>query len=80
MPPVLCAPFKRTFTSKQVGTRYMLVGVRTLLVPNDPADMKKAHALQDAVKVEPQRRTDGRRSAGRSPALAALENVTCVQY
>ena len=30
----------------------MLVGVRTLVDPNDPADMAKAHALQDALKVE----------------------------
>ena len=30
----------------------MLVGVRTLVDPNDPADMEKVHALQDALKVE----------------------------
>ena len=30
----------------------MLVGVRTLVDPNDPADMKQVHALQDALKVE----------------------------
>ena len=30
----------------------MLVGVRTLVVPNDPADMDKVHALQDAIKAE----------------------------
>ena len=51
-PPAIYAPAKRTFTRKDVGTRYMLVGVRTLVDPNDPADMKKVHALQDALKVE----------------------------
>ena len=30
----------------------MLVGVRTLVDPHDPADMDKVHALQDALKVE----------------------------
>ena len=51
-PPAIYAPSKRTFTRKDVGTRYMLVGVRTLVDPNDPADMDKVHALQDALKVE----------------------------
>ena len=51
-PPANYAPVKRTCTRKDVGTRYMLVGVRTLVDPNDPADMKQVHALQDALKVE----------------------------
>lgn len=33
------------------GTRYALLLLRTFLDPNDPADVKTAHALQDAVKV-----------------------------
>jgi hypothetical protein len=51
-PPAAYAPVKRTFTRKDVGTRYMLVGVRTLVDPNDPADVKQVHALQDALKAE----------------------------
>ena len=43
---------KHVFTRKQIGTRYMIVGVRTLVDPNDPTDAKKVHALQDAIKVE----------------------------
>ena len=35
-----------------IGTRYAMVAVRTLVDPNDPADLAKAHALQDAIKVE----------------------------
>ena len=39
-------------TREKVGTRYVLVGVRTLVDPSNPADMKAARALQDAIKVE----------------------------
>lgn len=35
-----------------VGTRYVLVLFRTFADPTSPADMKKAHALQDAIQVE----------------------------
>ena len=45
-------PAKRTFTRKQVGTRYMIAGVRTLVDPSDPKDVEKVHALQDALKIE----------------------------
>lgn len=37
---------------EKVGTRYVLVGIRTLVDPADPEDVKKVHALQDAIKVE----------------------------
>jgi hypothetical protein len=43
---------KHTITRKQVGTLYVLVGVRTLVDPSDEADVKKVHALQDAIKVD----------------------------
>lgn len=42
----------RTYTKEVVGTRYVLLGVRTFLDPNDPADLKRVHALQNAIKVE----------------------------
>ena len=51
-PPAIYAPAKRTFNRKEVGTRYMLMGIRTLVDPNSPADMGKVHALQDALKIE----------------------------
>ena len=41
-----------TFTREQIGTRYMLVAVRTLVDPQQPADLRAAHALQDAIAVE----------------------------
>jgi hypothetical protein len=40
-----------TFTREQAGTRYFLVGLRTLVNPSDPKDLDEVHALQDAVKI-----------------------------
>jgi len=40
-----------TFTRDQVGTRYALVALRTLVDPANARDVEQAHALQDAVKV-----------------------------
>jgi hypothetical protein len=40
-----------TYTREQIGTRYVFIAVRTLVDPNDPNDLKQAHALQDGVKV-----------------------------
>ncbi|MBH5367280.1 DUF1254 domain-containing protein [Bradyrhizobium glycinis] len=42
----------RTLTKSEVGTRYVLVGIRTFVDPNDPDDLAKVHALQDAVRIE----------------------------
>lgn len=41
-------------TKESVGTRYVCLAVRTFVNPNDPADVKQVHALQDAIKVEQQ--------------------------
>ena len=41
-----------TLSLDSVGTRYVLVLFRTFADPNDPNDMKAAHALQDAISVE----------------------------
>lgn len=49
--PALYAPGKWTFTQKEIGTRYVMFGIRTFANPESKEDMKKAHALQDAVKV-----------------------------
>ena len=42
---------KRVLTRANVGTRYAVVGIRTLIDPDDPADAKRVHALQDAIQV-----------------------------
>ncbi|QDU58607.1 DUF1214 domain-containing protein [Aeoliella mucimassa] len=39
-------------TLDSVGTRYAMVLFRTFVDPDDPADVKKAHALQDAIEVK----------------------------
>lgn len=41
-----------TFTRDQIGTRYVLLAVRTLVDPDDPADLAKVHALQDEIEIE----------------------------
>lgn len=41
----------RTLTRNDVGTRYVLVAVRTLVNPASSEDVKVAHGLQDSVKV-----------------------------
>jgi hypothetical protein len=40
-----------TLTEKNVGTRYVMVAIRTLVDPNDPKDLDEVHKLQDAIKV-----------------------------
>ena len=46
----------RTFTRENVGTRYLVAGIRTLVDPADPEDLRKVHALQDAIKVSQKNR------------------------
>jgi hypothetical protein len=50
--PAIYMPGRHTLTRQQIGTRYVLVGVRTLVDPNDASDVEKVHALQDAIKVD----------------------------
>ena len=52
IPPSIYGPATKTYTMENMGTRYILIGIRTFADPNDPADMKIAHALQDAVVVK----------------------------
>lgn len=42
---------QHTLDRARIGTRYVLAGIRTLVDPNDPEDLKRAHALQDAIQV-----------------------------
>lgn len=46
------APGRYTFSKDNVETRYLMLGLRTFVDPNDPKDIEAAHALQDAVKIE----------------------------
>jgi hypothetical protein len=51
-PGVYYAPGTHKITREQIGTRYVALAVRTFANPNDPADIKAVHALQEAVKAE----------------------------
>lgn len=52
VPDVFYAPKTRRLSKEEIGTRYVCLAVRTFVDPNDPADIKAVHALQDAIKVE----------------------------
>ena len=49
---VVYAPGRFSYTKDKVGTRYVFLLVRTLANPEDPADLKAANVIQDAIKVE----------------------------
>lgn len=51
-PATIYDPGPHTITKAQVGTRYVTALIRTFVDPNDPADLRKVHALQDAIKVQ----------------------------
>jgi len=40
-----------TYDRDKVGTRYVLIGLRTLIDPSDPKDIQQAQALQDAIRL-----------------------------
>lgn len=40
-----------TLSREDIGTRHVMVGIRILANPDDPEDMRLAHALQDAITV-----------------------------
>ncbi len=52
VPAVFYGPGSHTLNRDQVGTRYVMVAVRTLVDPADPKDLDQVHALQDAIKSE----------------------------
>jgi len=52
VPEVIYGAGPKTLTREKAGTRYALVGIRTLVDPANPEDVKQVHALQDALKVE----------------------------
>jgi hypothetical protein len=53
-PQVIYDAGSYTFTREQIGTRYVLLGVRILVDPANPDDVKRVHNLQDAIKVSQQ--------------------------
>ncbi|MEC5385674.1 DUF1254 domain-containing protein [Uliginosibacterium sp. H3] len=51
VPLVAYGKGNHTLTRDKIGTRYVLVGVRTLVNPADPKDVEQVHALQDGIKA-----------------------------
>lgn len=49
---VFYEPGRYELTRQGVGTRYVVTAVRTLVDPNDPADVAAAHAVQDKLGLE----------------------------
>lgn len=52
VPHVFYGAGKHTLTREGVGTRYAVVGIRTLVDPNDPNDLQQVSALQDQIQVQ----------------------------
>ncbi|HMN43912.1 MAG TPA: DUF1254 domain-containing protein [Povalibacter sp.] len=44
-------PGSYTFTRNAIGTRYVIVFVRTFVDPGDPEDIRQVHALQNAIRT-----------------------------
>ncbi len=51
VPLVIYGPKPVTLNRENVGTRYVVAAVRTLVDPANPKDLAEVHALQDAIKV-----------------------------
>ncbi len=51
VPAVYYGAGSYTISRKMVGTRYAVIGIRTLVDPANAEDVKKVHALQDAVSL-----------------------------
>lgn len=52
VPEVSYTAGSHTFDRAGIGTRYVMLALRTLVDPNDPADLAAVHALQDGVVVQ----------------------------
>lgn len=51
-PDVFYGAGTHVLTRENVGTRYVVTAIRTLVDPSNAADLKQVHALQDEMKVE----------------------------
>lgn len=52
VPEVVYKAGAHNFTTENVGTRYVVLLVRTFVNPDDSADVAAVHKLQDAIRVE----------------------------
>ena len=54
-PAVVHGTGRHVLSRAQIGTRYAMAEVRTLVDPRNPHDLQEAHRLQDAIAVEQER-------------------------
>ena len=52
VPEVVYGAGSYALDKEKVGTRYVVVAIRTLVDPANPKDLDEVHALQDAIKVK----------------------------
>jgi hypothetical protein len=50
-PMVVYGKGSYTLEKDKIGTRYALIGIRTLANPDDPKDLEEVHSLQDAIQL-----------------------------
>ena len=50
-PMVVYGKGSYTLAKDMIGTRYVLIGIRTLVNPDDPKDLDEVHSLQDALQL-----------------------------
>jgi hypothetical protein len=51
VPEVVYGKGNHVLTKEKAGTRYVVVGIRTLVDPTNTKDIEQVHALQDGIKV-----------------------------
>jgi hypothetical protein len=54
-PAVVHGTGRHVLSRAQIGTRYAMAEVRTLVDPRNPHDLQEAHRLQDAIAIEQER-------------------------
>src|SRR5689334_9991059 len=51
-PVVVYEAGRYTYTKAQIGTRYLMLALRTLVDPTTPGDIERVRALQDATRID----------------------------
>lgn len=49
---IVYAPQTKSYSKDAIGTRYLIIIIRTLVDPQSEADIREVHALQDKTKAE----------------------------
>jgi hypothetical protein len=52
VPEVVYGAGSHAYSKEKIGTRYVMLGIRMLVDPNDRNDVEQVHRLQDAIQVD----------------------------